>query len=795
MESNYTEHWEKVLTTVYLENIRMLFDCMQELNYRYRQDRGEMQRYTGYDGSGGLIHRRKIQAELQTCIRTITENCLTSEAKFLHQNPLHSYLAFCQRLFLSDREATKRTVLAETMAQELSPMLNYFNILQYLTEEGFAPEREKADHHAALPYFYEDLCLSIREMTACHACFLLYREEGELTELISRSGYVADGECGRLSNFGIKISELDNIIVQSSGGKNGVPKPVDAPFFTKETDIAEGIWTVRNTKKGDSDEKDHTYLVMELPYFREGQKGKNNQNFYLLLDYKEAAGSEFAEGKGKTAALKVLFLRNRLWEALRQDYAELIDRRFDCSYIKSMGQGEPSCIMHITDIHMNDNNSWDAGNPMCTNLCAHIDKEREKHIREKNPIDLLAVTGDLVHASQQASEAQTKYHRAGKLLQEIATHLWGDPCGANGERIVPHDWKRRIMVVPGNHDYTAMSDVVVETGGRRIKNALPAGYSGGTMSKFTYYIEFLINFLDAPTDELLENDLNEIRSYKNLNLKVAMLNTSSRANSLQNNKVEINQEKVSRLIQRVSWQSGDEDWIHVVLMHHSPFYQIDYFEDKYEPQKYCKGTMYDVYKNYRILLEKLVNGELSSKSLSDEDAICLQSIREEMPKPHDSKFSKSEIKSDMNSLVEILSADQKDWDEFNYNFLSKSKTLLEIQNRDRIKFTETCREIIHSDCQTTVLAGHEHKEKYWYEDQISVYMAARLYNPGLAGNENLVYLVVTPGKNDTASSAQIHMIPLSADAPETGTCPCSDGNSDLKICTRACQFRQTIDVS
>ena len=34
------------------------------------------------------------------------------------------------------------------------------------------------------------------------------------------------------------------------------------------------------------------------------------------------------------------------------------------------------------------------------------------------------------------------------------------------------------------------------------------------MSKFTYYIEFLINFLDAPIDELLENDLNEIRDYK-----------------------------------------------------------------------------------------------------------------------------------------------------------------------------------------------------------------------------------------------------------------------------------------
>ena len=764
-----------IKATAYLENTRMLFDYMQELNYRYRQNCKEKDRYTGYCGEGGLVRRAEIQKDIRRHIQTLTQKCLnpafdghSEEPLLLQQNPLSIYLNFYLDLF--PNISPQKAYLAKAMGKELSPMLNYFNILQYLTEEEFASQRNNSEHHTSLPYFYEDLCLSIREMTGCHACFLLYHEKGEMTELIARSGYVVDAETDLLANVNLKISVLDSIVKQFSASAKlsyDIPGPTDTCgtlSFSCLSSLAEGIKLIKGEARQTPSTSKHTYMVFELPYFQEGHKNENDRNFYLLLDYpKKKAAELLSSRKEKAVALKVLFLRHRLWEALRQDYAELIDYRFDCSYIKPIQTHAPTSILHITDLHIGDDSSWNPDGLICQSFCKSIDNHRGK-------IELLAVTGDIVNASQHASEAQAKYRRIGRFLQRVATHLWATELDS-GARILSHDWKRRIMVVTGNHDYTAMSDVLVETGAREIKNALPARDSGGTMSKFTYYIEFLINFLDAPIDELLENDLNEIRDYKYLNLKAALLNTCSQANAKQNNKVEINQGKLSRLMKSVSWYNTEHSRHYIVLMHHAPDYKIDYFADRYEVHKFIgtKSITQSLYDDYIRLLTHMIStakrrgGRTYIDPLSPAQANQLKNLKKLLSQQHSSEFLKSALRADISSLTEILDRYTVET-EFHRAFLSNCKDLQDSQQFDQKKFETACGKIL-THHKITVLTGHEHKWRAsTQQGNQTIHVGPRFYTEGEKKTRNeskkpdmISYLVVTPATH----VAQLHRIFIS----------------------------------
>lgn len=799
MPDNFEPYWKKIHTVSYLENIRMLFSYMEELNYRYRQSQGEKHRYSGYSGEGGLRRRSQILKDLAGHIEHVTKDSLDhssdTKSRLLYQHPLSSYLSFYLKLFSSQKINRK---LPHTLGQELAPMLNYFNILQYLTDEEFAQERESPDHHGALPYFYEDLCLSIREITDCQACFLLYFEKGERTELIARSGYIVDLDAGAaaaedaLSNFNIKISELDSIIkccgssqdIRYSVSRQGLP-PAKLTF-SNVFQLVDGIKLIQG--KTAASPPPHDYLVFEFPYFSEGHQSENDRSFYLLLDYKEKSGSgPLSEETAKAAALKILFLRKRLWDALRQDYAELIDYRFDCSYIKPVHEDGSPVIMHISDSHLIDDETWAPGGDRCEKFCAHLSKEHG------GKIDLLAVTGDIVLASRHASDAQAKYHRIGQLLREIAVNLWASKS-KNRTLILPHDWKRRIMIITGNHDYAAMNDVMVETGGRRIKTAGPAGHSGGTMSKFTYYIEFLINFLDAPIDELLENDLNEVRDYKYLGLTAAMINTSSKANSLQNNKVAINTEKVLRLIQQTPWNESDQSRRYIALMHHTPNYKIDYLADKYEIQKFYKssagGLNENIYSNYIKLLKKTAEEWPELPELTPKEWGLVSQIRTILRSRNDKQFMGSELKRDMSMLVSIFDSGGADVeDEFHYEFISKTRNLLEIQRHDQEHFDKAC-DILFGEKKTIILGGHEHRNLYREYKSNPTFIIGKMYGAaGKAGSkepETISYLTVTP--DASSGSPKVKIYKFFQSSFDSRSCPCDDfdPDPDKNTCSSVC---------
>jgi hypothetical protein len=128
---------------------------------------------------------------------------------------------------------------------------------------------------------------------------------------------------------------------------------------------------------------------------------------------------------------------------------------------------------------------------------------------------------------------------------------------------------------------------------RALKIGTPVERDGGTMSRFTYLIEFLVHYLDVPMGELLQNDLNEIRNYRVLNLKVLSLNCSGTATPRRTNKMGVNRQAVDPLLKRNVWSEEEPKDIYpngkkqisrpfrLCLAHYAHTQKLTYMVDNY----------------------------------------------------------------------------------------------------------------------------------------------------------------------------------------------------------------------
>ena len=692
-----------------IENTRMLFDFMQALSDRcVEYKNAEKWNYTGYDGSGGLEKRQGLYAGLNADVSELITSCMDNNGNYLSLNPLSDYLHFYrQKLFPKDS------------TEQITACLQYFNTLRYLDEHADIHDMETTAVHDSLPYYYEDLCFSIREMTGCHSTYIVYSEKGEVGKLVSRSGYIVNvKQKDDFSGFKISQEKLDDIILSTR----------DCNEEYSNEKIINGIFEVKPKTNAN-----HTFLVFALPLSDLDTQGETRV-FHLILDFTLNDSADKFDIY-ESAALKILFLRHRLITALTNDYTKLLAFRFDCSYVRSLrpcySENDLPTILHISDSHLQalDPSKYE---DMIKDLSLEYVGLKEKYLS----IDLIAITGDLVNASNNAADAQENYKAAGEFLQALVMKLWGIKSGE--DLILPHDWKRRILIVPGNHDYTSMSDVVVEAESRRIKAAFPSKRSAGTLSKLTYYIEFIAKYLDAPIVELVEHDMNEVRHFRNLNLKVALLNSVANSNSLQNNKVGFSSSKIlASLLEKQEWNEDSDKGHRLVLMHHSPKYKINYFDDKYELLK-IKGLSDGFADVYKDLLEIFA----STTAATDLSAFCslftkefVDVLRNQVQQNGANKhFSKSLLFYDIKMLLDILdknpSASKLD-SEFEFEFFSHIKNTSAIEKQDQTDFNDGCKKIL-SLPNTTVLAGHEHKtyiDKYESPsgNSIPIFLISKLF--------------------------------------------------------------------
>ena len=132
-------------------------------------------------------------------------------------------------------------------------------------------------------------------------------------------------------------------------------------------------------------------------------------------------------------------------------YEFLLNSRFDCGFVQLFDKEayDPEYkkypnIMHISDVHMDM-----ILHSKKRDLIQQMTDSRKNYGR----IDLLAISGDLVEANtSNAGQIQENYDYLAELLREIAALLWD-----RGDGRVSFDWKRRFLMVPGNHDFAAMN--------------------------------------------------------------------------------------------------------------------------------------------------------------------------------------------------------------------------------------------------------------------------------------------------------------------------------------------------
>lgn len=637
---------------IYIENTRMLYTGMQDLSKQLQKD----SRFAGLldsielerpvDVLGGGI--QELNQAIDTCLR----RCYTDlgngpqEKNILYQNLLGN---FCRFWHKSTRMSPLCNEAGEWSVKQITFLLQYFSRLNSLAAKY--PGRWSMDD---LPYLYEELCRVICGFTGFQMCYMVYRNDS-FSQIFAQSGYYVDF---MRQNKILRNIDADRILGRTDHAVFPDSEPQDG---ARDLELIPGVYQLQKQ----AEEKDGDYLVVRIP-MRQEYHGKGA--FYLILqadrDLKIFDSKSNAQpfDAALQKARNILFMHYRLQEVFSRDRTVLLSFRFDCSYIRPIRTGaEHTYVLHISDLHVREDLSkkpLGGGTSKAEALAGSIAKKLEEWDGAR--VDLLAVTGDVVDGRlATAPQMEANYRNAEKLLTEIVIRLWEDEQG-----YLPHDWRRRVMIITGNHDYAAMNQFRAVLKRRALASGMPVDGESGTMSKFAYYIDFLIRYLDPPIDELIRDDLNEIRDYRNLGIKVLMLNCSGAAVPRRTNKMGVNTQKVLRLLNRKVWKGGGSGPerarknFRMCLAHYSPQYELSYFLDDYDT---LPGWEWESNKEKAGLVNKLFYQ--LCESLEAAFTECCEKPEEEVKKrnheTHEAHKKFQEAFLGLNAAMELLESGEE----------------------------------------------------------------------------------------------------------------------------------------
>ena len=522
---------------VLLENTRPLYSAVENLHR-------------------GFLMKDGIPTDIDQRPKSIKDFCEEElEAAEKTNHPYANFRQFlCKDFALSNTHADDKA-LANTAAN----LLCLYDALDCLGSESL-PQEEYPD-------VFEYLCNSMRRIMDSSVCYLLYSQRNHI-ELLSTSVFPES-------------------MVSGNSPEEKPDKPLTENDFHR---IRRHVHRVRSGRTGADDKDawsiaDTVYhlnmgklnlltLVIDFPRYPKEQW--KDEFLYLIFRQDKPfptppGGNAAQRGDWDRLILKlrnVLFLRNQLLEQCMGKLYILMSGQRSYQYVKRLSKpGDPLRILHLTDLHISE----DTEEPM----------NRFLELLETHPhqVDLLAITGDVIQADNTAGTMEDRYRQAARFIRKIAAKLWSTK-GENNENLVRTDWFKRIIIVPGNHDYATMNDLKSMPLPDEPR-ATALGYAtrkeGGTMVKFAYYIKFLCDLLDLDITELVRNDLNESRRYLRMGLTVYGLNTVSEIGPLRTNKVSLNPDAVLPLIKA----REPRNRFNLILSHHGPCYKIDYLMDRY----------------------------------------------------------------------------------------------------------------------------------------------------------------------------------------------------------------------
>lgn len=529
--------------------------------------------------------------ELQKFVSPAYEASLLDDEHFLAQSP---YAELFQFRYPNPPSDWNRG----TESLRLSGMILLYHQLQRL-------EDIPADQLAEA---YETICDSIRSIVDADMCYIASRHLTD-THLLCASS--------------VKEQDLnDQLSSKDAGALLDVLKEPEAysqlvedVFLKTKPDNAAQTRPARDEGK---EEKMDPADILVLPISLYDKKGTLfDQQAFLICQRWRATWWCDEPRQTFLQVRDTLFLRGQLAQALVRDLASLLSMAREFRNIRRKGPDPQSLqILHISDLHIAENNYRD--------IIGHIQQLKPP----ADPFDFLVITGDVIQGRLAAGDLEAHYHYAAKVIRALAFRIWGET--RNAETVLPQDWKRRTIIIPGNHDYASMNELETQHGEsqRASEGGRPAAQEGSAMAKFTYYIDFIRTLLDVEIGDLIDNSLNELRCYDKMGVSFLCCNTSIMANPARNNKVHLDEEFVHR-----ACRQSDAKQPVIFLGHHGPDYTIDYVSDEYLEPLICKKITQDFVAAFsgktdaeqmdalRKLDEKMSRLELTSSDPLDNDFI------------------------------------------------------------------------------------------------------------------------------------------------------------------------------
>lgn len=476
---------------------------------------------------------------------------------------------------------------SDDAAQTARDLLRLYDALYYLSIESL--------DRVQYPDAFEQLCNCMRRNMDSKVCYLLYSQRNHI-ELLSTSVFP--------DTMVIGADKPDVPTQLTLNDFNEIRRHIHRVRALKSNDQDEHTWSIADTiyhpKVGD-----HQLLVMVIDFPRYPRDSWKDEYIYIIFQRAtpfpayapkpaESTGVDDAAWKNWHRLIcqcrNVLFLRNHILEQCMRKLYVLMSSQRSYQYVKRLApKGTPLRILHLTDLHITEN--------LQPQMKKFLDILEERKVRaaksaekmkaqnEKNgntagakpdaeTVDLIVITGDVIQASSSAGIMEERYRLAARFIREVAAKLWSE------EHLVRTDWRKRIIIVPGNHDYATMNELQSMSLPGELRSTglgYPARKDGGPMVKFAYYINFLCDLLGMDINEMVANDLNEARRYQQMGLTVYGINTVSEIGPLRNNKVSIKLDAVRGLIKTPEARNR----FNLILSHHSPFYKPDYLMDRY----------------------------------------------------------------------------------------------------------------------------------------------------------------------------------------------------------------------
>ena len=601
----------------------------------------------------------------------------------------HPYANFrqflCKDFALSNSHADD-----EALADTAANLLCLYDALDCLGSESL-PQEEYPD-------VFEYLCNSMRRIMDSSVCYLLYSQRNHI-ELLSTSVFPE-------SMVSLKSPEEKPDRPLTENDFHRIRRHIHRIRSGRAGAEDKGSWSIADTVYH-LEMKDLNLITLVIDFPRYPKEQWKDEFLYLIFrqdkPFPTPPGRDTAAQRGDWDRLilklrNVLFLRNQLLEQCMGKLYILMAGQRSYQYVKRLSEpGKPLRILHLTDLHISE----DTEEPM----------KRFLKLVEKLPqVDLLAITGDVIQGSNSAGTMEDRYRQAARFIRQIAAKLWS----TEGEKLVRTDWFKRILIVPGNHDYATMNDLQsMSLPGEPRATGLgyPARKDGGPMVKFAYYIKFLCDLLDLDITELVRNDLNESRRYLRMGLTVYGLNTVSEIGPLRTNKVSLNLDAVLPL----GKAREPRNRFNLILSHHGPCYRLDYLMDRYgiwieelsdETQKTWISKFANALEQFDSSPKTQSDQEKCSQKLGDLQQEILCKLREKAPT---SKFSENsyDLLRDISTAIQAL----KEHPGFNERLSLLHHTLLrdrQMMEHDEKLLKDAFGELMRRIGFHMCLSGHTH---------------------------------------------------------------------------------------